>query len=74
VAARVRRLAALTVLAGLGAQHLGSFERYAYGAFPLVLAGAGLPRSLWGEWVLLALSGAAMGAYAVAAYVGAYVP
>jgi hypothetical protein len=66
--------AALTVLAGLSAQHLGSFERYAYGAFPLVLAGAGLTRTVRGERVLLLLSGAAMGAYAVAAYVGAYVP
>jgi hypothetical protein len=66
--------AALTVLAALSAQHLGSFERYAYGAFPLVLAGAGLIRSVRVERTVLVLSGAAMGAYAVAAYVGAYVP
>jgi hypothetical protein len=66
--------AALTVLAALSAQHLGSFERYAYGAFPLVLAGASLTRSARVERVVLVLSGAAMGAYAVAAFVGAYVP
>jgi hypothetical protein len=66
--------AALTVMAGLSAQHLGSFERYAYGGFPLVLAAAGLIRSVRGERVVFALSGAVMGAYAVAAFVGAYVP
>jgi hypothetical protein len=66
--------AALTVLLATAAQHLGSLERYAYGGFPIVLAAAGLLRSERAERAALVLSGAAMGAYAVAAFIGAYVP
>jgi hypothetical protein len=66
--------AAVSVLAALGAEHLGSFERYAWGAFPIVLTAATLAKSPRAERVLLALSAAAMGAYAVAAFIGAYVP
>lgn len=66
--------AAVTVVAALAAEHLGSLERYAFGAFPLVLVTAGLIRSHRTERVVLALTAAAMGAYAVAAFVGAYVP
>jgi hypothetical protein len=71
---RYAAYAAVTVLAALAAEHLGSFERYAYGAFPVVLAGAGLVRSRRAEQVVLVASGALMGAYAIAAFVGAYVP
>jgi hypothetical protein len=66
--------AAATVVLALSAQRLGSLERYAYGAFPLVLAGAGLLRSGRVERAVLVVLGATMGAYAAAAFVGAYVP
>jgi hypothetical protein len=66
--------AAATVILALSAQRLGSLERYAYGAFPLVLAGAGLLRSGRVERAVLVVLGATMGAYAAAAFVGAYVP
>ena len=66
--------AAVTVLAAAAAQNLGSFERYAYGAFPILLAGATLTASKRVERVVFVASGALMGAYAVAAFIGAYVP
>jgi hypothetical protein len=66
--------AAVTVVAALAAEHLGSLERYGYGGFPVVLAVATVTRSPRVERVVLALSAAGMGAYAVAAFVGAYVP
>jgi hypothetical protein len=67
-------LAIVTVLAALGAQNLGSLERYLYGAFPLVLGAAVLVRRPTTERIVLTLSAAAMGVYAVAAFIGAYVP
>jgi hypothetical protein len=66
--------AAATVVLALSAERLGSLERYAYGGFPLLLAAAGLLRSERAERAVLVLLGATMGAYAVAAFVGAYVP
>ena len=66
--------AGATVALAVAAEHLGSLERYTYGAFPVVLGVAGLLRRRDVERAVFALSAAAMGAYAAAAFVGAYVP
>jgi hypothetical protein len=66
--------AAATVVVALASEHLGSLERYVYGAFPVVLAGAAVTRSDRLEKAVLVAAGTAMGAYALAAFVGAYVP
>jgi hypothetical protein len=65
---------AAAVLTALAAEHLGSLERYVYGAFPVILAVAALADGERRERALFALSAAALGGYAVAAYVGVYVP
>jgi len=66
--------AAATVVVALASEHLGSLERYVYGAFPVVLAAASLTASERVGRALLVASGAAMGGYALAAFMGAYVP
>ncbi len=66
--------AVVTLVAALTAEHLGSFERYIFGAFPVVVALAAVGRSERVDRVVLVVSAVAMGGYALAAFVGAYVP
>ena len=62
------------VVVALSGSNLDSFERYALGAFPLVMAGATLLRSPRIATVTYVLCGTAMALYAVLAFQGAYVP
>jgi len=64
---------AVFVLA-LGSANFESFERYAFSAFPLVIAAAALMRSRRVETTALLLSAVALFAYAFLAFQGAYVP
>ncbi len=66
---------ATAVLAvSLTSSNLDSFERYALGAFPLVVAASTLTARRGVEVVVLAISAVAMVAYAVAAFCGVVVP
>jgi hypothetical protein len=62
------------VVAGLAGNNFESFERYAFSAFPLIIAGATLTRSRRVEVPVLALSAVAMFGYACLAFLGAYIP
>ncbi|MGH9044488.1 MAG: hypothetical protein ACRDVP_06600 [Acidimicrobiales bacterium] len=62
------------VLVAVTGTNLDSFERYALSAFPLVIVGAMGLRSTRVRTVILVLSGAAMFAYALAAFLNALVP
>ena len=62
------------VVLALSGSNLDSFERYAFSAFPLVIAGATLLRSARVAGVTYVLCGAGMALYAVLAFQGAYVP
>jgi len=66
--------AVATLLVALSAKRLGSVERYLFSAFPLILAGVSLTRSKRVEQGVLVASGACMGAFALLALLGAYVP
>jgi hypothetical protein len=66
--------ALLTLAAGLSSANLDSVERYALGAFPFVLVAAGLTASRRVERAVLSLSAAAMGAYALLAFLNSLVP
>ena len=66
--------AAVTVVAALAARSLGSFERYAFGAFPLVLALASVTAAAWAERLTLSVSAALMAGYATLAFLLYYVP
>jgi hypothetical protein len=79
VAARVlpssyAAFAAAVVAVALAGESLGSFERYALSAFPLVLALAVVTRPPPVERAVLALSGAGLIGFASLAFLGAYVP
>ena len=65
-------LAALVV--SLSSSNLDSFERYALGAFPLVVAASTLTSRRGVEVAVLAVAAAGMAAYAFLAFVGALVP
>ncbi len=58
----------------LTSSNLDSFERYALGAFPLVIAASTLTARRRVEITVLVLSGAAMAAYTLAALFGLVVP
>ena len=58
----------------LTSKNLDSLERYALGAFPLVLALATLLTEVWLERAWLTLSAAALEGYALLALLNAYVP
>ena len=62
------------LVVSLSSTNLDSFERYALGAFPLVVAASTATTSRRVELVVLALSAAAMGAYALLGFVGVVVP
>lgn len=67
-------LAAVVIAVAISQTNLDSFERYALGAFPLVLAAASLTSSRRIERAVLALSVAGMVIYGLLAFLGAYVP
>ncbi len=67
-------LAAAVLLVALTSKNLDSLERYALGAFPLVLALASLLEAAWLERAWLVLSAAALEGYALLALLNAYVP
>ena len=66
--------ALVTLAAALGARNLGSFERYAFGAFPLVLAAASLTAAPWAERLALSVSASLLAGYATLAFLLYYVP
>lgn len=66
--------AAVSILAAVVSSNLDSFERYALGAFPLILVVATLTSSRRVERAVLVLSGSAMTIYALLAFLHAYVP
>lgn len=65
---------AVTLLVGLSADNLDSFERYALGAFPLVLAIAMVTRHETVERIGLTLAAGGLVAYATLSFVGVSVP
>jgi hypothetical protein len=66
--------AAAVLVVSLTSSNLDSFERYALGAFPLVVAASTLTSRRGVEVAVLALSAAALVAYAFLAFVGIVVP
>ena len=67
-------LATAMLVVSLTSDNLDSFERYALGAFPLVVAASTLTGRRRVQIVVLVLSGAAMAAYAYGAFVNVIVP
>jgi hypothetical protein len=67
-------LATAMLAVSLTSTNLDSFERYALGAFPLVVAASTLTSHRRVEVVVLVLSGLAMVGYAFLAFVGVVVP
>ena len=66
--------ALVTLVVACTAERLGSFERYGFGAFPMVLALASVTARPNVERVVLGLSTAGMAAYGTLALLGTYVP
>jgi hypothetical protein len=66
--------AAVTLITSVATKNLGSFERYAYGAFPFVIAAAMLIRGKTTELIVVGLLAAAMTTYALLAFLDLYVP
>jgi hypothetical protein len=66
--------ATVVLAVSLTSSNLDSFERYALGAFPLVIAASTLTSRRRVEVIVLVLSGGAMAAYALAAFFGLVVP
>ena len=66
--------ALVTLVVACTAERLGSFERYGFGAFPVVLALASITDRQNVERAVLALSTGAMAAYGTLALLGTYVP
>jgi len=66
--------AAATLAVALTASNLDSLERYGLGCFPFVVAAAMLTSRRGTFWAVMALSGSLLVAYAMLAFLGAYVP
>lgn len=66
--------AAAVLAASLTSSNLDSFERYALGAFPLVIAASTLTSRRGVELAVLVVSGLAMAGYATLAFLGVVVP
>lgn len=66
--------AGATVLVNLTASNLDSFERYAFGAFPLVLAIATITDRVEIERTVLAGAAGGLVGYSILAFLGVYVP
>lgn len=67
-------IATAVLAVSLTTSNLDSFERYALGAFPLVVAASTLTSRRWVELAVLIGSGMAMVGYAYLAFVGMVVP
>jgi len=66
--------ATAVLVVSLSSSNLDSFERYALGAFPLVVAASLYTERRWVERVVLVLSGVAMAGYATLGFLGVVVP
>ncbi len=66
--------AVASLVLALSARNLGSFERYGFGVFPVVLALATITARPWAERVALTVCSATMAAYATLAFLLYYVP
>jgi hypothetical protein len=66
--------AVASLVVALSARNLGSFERYGFGAFPVVLAIAAVTSAPWAERAVLTVCAAAMVVYATLAFLLYYVP
>jgi hypothetical protein len=66
--------ATVVLAVSLTSSNLDSFERYALGAFPLVIAASTLTARRRVEIIVLVLAGAAMAGYTLAALFGLVVP
>jgi hypothetical protein len=66
--------AVATLAVAITAPNLDSLERYGLGCFPFVIAAAMLTRRRNTYWAVVAFSGALLVAYAMLAFLGAYVP
>ena len=66
--------AAATLVIALSSRNLDSFERYAFNAFPLVIAAALVVRNRRLETLVFTAMGAAMCLYGLVAALGVYVP
>jgi hypothetical protein len=66
--------ATAVLVVSLASSNLDSFERYALGAFPLVIAASTLTSRRGVELVVLSVAGAGMVGYAVLAFLGVTVP
>jgi len=66
--------AVASLVLALSARNLGSFERYAFGAFPMVLGLATITSRPWAERAAVAICAATMAAYATLAFLLFYVP
>jgi len=66
--------AVASLAVALSSANLDSLERYALGCFPFAIAAAILTRSRSIFWTAISLSGALLLAYALLAFLGAYVP
>ena len=62
------------VASAITSANLDSFERYALGAFPLIIAVALIAHTRWTERLVIFASAAAMTGYATLAFLHAYVP
>ncbi|MGD0881651.1 MAG: hypothetical protein ABSB09_08805 [Acidimicrobiales bacterium] len=62
------------LLVAASGSNLDSFERYALGAFPLIMGGALLVRSRRVETTVLVVGAACLFGYSLLAFLGAYVP
>ena len=66
--------AAAVLVVSLTSSNLDSFERYALGAFPLVIAASTLTARRRVEMAVLVVAGLAMVGYATLAFMGVVVP
>jgi len=66
--------AVASLILALSARNLGSFERYGFGAFPVILALATITVRPWAERALVAICAATMAVYATLAFLLYYVP
>jgi hypothetical protein len=66
--------AAATLVVAASTEHIGSLERYGYGAFPFVIAAATCTARPQVDRAVLTVSAAAMATYALLAFADVYVP
>jgi hypothetical protein len=66
--------AAVVLAVSMTSSNLDSFERYALGAFPLVIAASTLTGRRGVEWAVLIVSAVGMLSYACLAFLGVVVP